>query len=92
MEASNERIGSLADGAVLYCYTYNPASGKYSLSIMRVLRVGAVLTLVVLGGGIALMLRRDRGKARDDAAAVAAALAAEQRRGRPPTDGVLNPQ
>jgi protein SCO1 len=95
MEASNERIGSLADGAVLYCYTYNPASGKYSLSIMRVLRVAAVLTLVLLGGFILLMLRRDRDKAAADAAAVAAALAAEHGRTPPPpqrSDGVLNPQ
>jgi protein SCO1/2 len=92
MEASNERIGSLADGAVLYCYTYNPASGKYSLSIMRVLRVAAVLTLVLLGGSILLMLRRDKDKVRADADAVAAALAAEQGR-KPPTppDGALNP-
>jgi protein SCO1/2 len=82
MEASSERIGSLADGAVLYCYTYNPASGKYSLSILRVMRVGAVLTLVALGGFIALALRREfRGRHREDGPGGPAA---------PPADGVVN--
>jgi protein SCO1/2 len=60
IEASEERIGTLTDGATLLCYSYDPASGKYSLQIMRVLRVAAVLTLLVLGGSVFLMLRHER--------------------------------
>ena len=60
IEASEERIGSISDAVTLFCYAYDPASGKYSLLITRILKVFAALTIVSMGGLIGLMLYRER--------------------------------
>jgi protein SCO1/2 len=60
LEASEGQIGSIVDRAVLYCYQYNEASGRYGAAIMRTLRVSAVGTVLVLVGFIAFHLRRER--------------------------------
>ena len=49
MEASEKTIGSPTDQLLLYCYHYDPATGKYGLAIMRVLRIGGVLTVIGMG-------------------------------------------
>ena len=49
MEASEKTIGSPADQLLLYCYHYDPATGKYGLAIMRVLRIAGVLTVIAMG-------------------------------------------
>jgi protein SCO1/2 len=54
VEASAGKIGSAADQLLLLCFKYDPASGKYTLAVWRILRglsiltVGAILLLVVL--------------------------------------------
>lgn len=60
MDASSGRIGTLADQAMLFCYHYDPETGKYGLVIMQVVRLGAGLTLAGLGGFIVWSLRRER--------------------------------
>ena len=60
LEASQGKIGNLADAVMLYCFHYDPSSGKYGLVIMNVLRLGAALTVALLFGFIALSLLRDR--------------------------------
>jgi protein SCO1 len=57
IEASGERIGTLADHILLFCFQYNPHTGKYSLVIMRVVQIASVMT--VLGIGI-FMLRNGK--------------------------------
>jgi protein SCO1/2 len=65
VEASDHRIGTPADRLLLYCYHYDPATGKYGLVLMNVLRIGGVLTVAMIGGFILLMRRRERrGRAR----------------------------
>lgn len=64
IEASQERIGNVADELMLYCYHYDPMTGKYGAVIMNVLRVSAVLTLMVIGGFVAVSLRREKHYAR----------------------------
>lgn len=68
IDASNGRIGSPVDQVLLYCYHYDPATGKYSMAVMNVLRLAALATLVAAGGFIAVMLGRDRRKQRNAAA------------------------
>jgi protein SCO1/2 len=46
VEASANRIGSPVDQLLLYCYHYDPASGKYGMVIMNVVRVAGVLTVL----------------------------------------------
>jgi protein SCO1/2 len=48
-EASNGKVGSLADVTLLYCFHYDPTTGKYSLIVTRVVQLGAVLTIGTIG-------------------------------------------
>lgn len=65
VEASNHQIGTAVDRILLYCYHYDPLTGKYGLIIMNSLRVTGSATVLALIGFIAVMLKRDRrdGKA-----------------------------
>jgi protein SCO1/2 len=60
VEASAGKIGTAVDEILLFCFHYDPETGKYGVVIMNVLRLAGVATVVLLGGFIALMLRRDR--------------------------------
>jgi len=62
IEAAQGRIGSPVDQLLLYCYHYDPKTGKYSLLVMNVLRLAGAATVLALGGFILVMLRRDRRK------------------------------
>jgi protein SCO1/2 len=70
VEASAGKIGTLADQVLLFCYHYDPASGKYTVLTMRLVRWGAALTVLALGLFIGLMLRQERRGARARAAAL----------------------
>ena len=59
VEASEGKIGTPTDHALLYCYQYDPMTGKYGLVVMNVVRAGGVLTLLVLGIFMFVMFRRD---------------------------------
>ncbi len=47
-EASGNRIGTLVDQVKMLCFTYDPASGKYTLVVMRLVQAGGVLTVFSL--------------------------------------------
>ncbi len=59
-ESRKGRIGTPLRRLLLLCYDYDEATGKYTLSILRVLRLSASLTAVSLLGYVGLMLWRDR--------------------------------
>ncbi|MFQ5961388.1 MAG: SCO family protein [Candidatus Methylomirabilales bacterium] len=63
VEASANRIGSPVDQVLLYCYRYDPTTGKYGLIIMNFLRLAGAATVLVLGSFIVAMARWDRRKA-----------------------------
>jgi len=75
IEASNGQIGTPVDQLILYCYHYDPHTGKYSMVVMNVLRVAGVATVALIGGFIGIMWRRERRKQKD---AVASAPLATQ--------------
>jgi protein SCO1/2 len=58
IESSGGKIGSLVDAALLYCFHYDPAIGRYSAVTMRIVRIGAALTVLGLALMIALLRRR----------------------------------
>ena len=60
VEASQGKIGTVTDHALLYCYQYDPATGKYGLIVMNVVRAGGGLTVLVLGIFMLVMFRRER--------------------------------
>jgi protein SCO1/2 len=59
IEASEGKIGNLADQVLLYCYHYDPAQGRYGVVIFNILRISALATLLLLGGFMLVMFRRD---------------------------------
>jgi protein SCO1/2 len=68
VEASENKIGSPVDRVLLlYCFHYDPEQGRYGLVIMNLVRVGGVLTLVAIGGLLAVLWRQERRKARQRA-------------------------
>ena len=64
VEASRERIGTPTDQVLLYCFHYDPSTGKYALVIMNVLRLAGVLTVGLLAAFMIVMFRRDFRTAR----------------------------
>ncbi len=61
VEASHSQIGSPVDQVLLYCYHYNPVTGKYGFAIQRVLQVVGSATALALGAFLVISLRRERG-------------------------------
>jgi protein SCO1/2 len=59
-EAAGGHVGGLADAVLLYCFCYDPATGKYGLAISHLLKIGGILTVLGLGGFVVSMLRRER--------------------------------
>jgi len=59
VEASANRIGSLTDQVLLFCFHYDPAQGKYGFIIMNVIRLCGVVFVLTVGTFIIWMLRRD---------------------------------
>ena len=66
IEASKRQIGSLVDTLLLYCYHYDPRTGRYGAVVSRVLQIAGGVTIVLLGGFLIAMFklepRRDSGR------------------------------
>jgi protein SCO1/2 len=60
IDSADNKIGSAADQMLLYCYHYDPATGKYGLAILSVIRLGAVLTLLGMGAMGFVFWRRNK--------------------------------
>ncbi len=60
VEASDGKVGNPADALLLYCYHYDPMTGRYGFVIMRALRLAGVATVLALGAFIFVMVRRER--------------------------------
>ena len=59
IEASKGKIGNVVDQVLLYCYHYDPTQGKYGAAIFNVLRLSALATVLLVGGFMVIMFRRD---------------------------------
>jgi protein SCO1 len=57
VEASEGKIGSPVDQVLLFCYHYDPSTGKYGLLISHVIQIGGALTVLVLGIGMLILFR-----------------------------------
>ncbi len=60
VEASHDKIGNAVDQVLLYCYHYNPATGKYGAVVANILKVGAGLTILFLGALLLILLRLEK--------------------------------
>jgi protein SCO1/2 len=63
VDASAGTIGSVVDAFLLYCYHYDPMTGRYGLQIMRAMRVAGAATVLALGLFVGIMIRRERRRA-----------------------------
>jgi protein SCO1/2 len=61
IQASENKIGNLADQLLLYCYHYDPATGKYGAIISRVLQLSALATVLGLGTLMIVLIRIGSG-------------------------------
>src|SRR5262249_42227028 len=59
VEASNGQVGNPADALLLYCYHYDPMTGRYGLVIMRAMRLAGLATVLALGAFITVALRNE---------------------------------
>lgn len=72
VQASQEKIGNVVDEVLLYCYHYDPDTGKYGPIVSRVLKLAGGATILVLGTFLFVMFRLgssgDRSSAKQAAA------------------------
>ena len=48
IETSANKIGSPVDQLLLYCYHYDPSTGKYGAAVMRIMRIAGVITVLMI--------------------------------------------
>jgi protein SCO1 len=65
VEASHNRIGSAVDQILLFCYHYDPKTGKYGAVVLGSLKIGAIFLLIAMSVGLFFLWRRDLRKYRD---------------------------
>lgn len=60
MDAAKGQIGTLTDKIMFFCYHYDPAMGRYTVSILNIIRVLGLITVAWIAGYIYLMLRKEK--------------------------------
>lgn len=66
VEASAGKIGSPVDQFLLYCFHYDPETGKYGPMILNIVRAAGLATILTLGTFLFVMFRRERQQAHVD--------------------------
>ena len=59
VDSSQGRLGSIVEELLLYCFHYDPSSGKYGAVFMNIMRLGGVLTVGLIVAFIVLMRWRE---------------------------------
>jgi protein SCO1 len=60
VEASANRVGSITDQFLLLCYHYDVSTGRYSFTVLTIVRIAGILTVAAFG----VFLWRERKRAR----------------------------
>jgi protein SCO1/2 len=60
LESGQEKIGTPVDAVMLFCFQYNPLTGKYSLAVYRLVRIAGLLSVVCIVSFIVVMVRKER--------------------------------
>jgi protein SCO1/2 len=59
VEASMNKIGNPVDEVLLFCFHYDPATGKYGAVVMNIVRLAGGAFVLICGVFLAIVLRRD---------------------------------
>ena len=59
VESGQGRVGSVVEELLLYCFHYDPTTGRYGLIVMNLVRLGGVLTVAAIVGFVLLVRRRE---------------------------------
>ncbi|HYF52358.1 MAG TPA: SCO family protein, partial [Planctomycetota bacterium] len=59
LETGEGKVGSIMDQMILFCFKYDPQTGKYSLAAVRILQGGAALTVLALFCVLGVYWRRE---------------------------------
>ena len=59
IEASDERIGTVVDDVLLFCYHYDPSTGTYGATVLGIVRAGAIATVLAFAVFLTVSLRRE---------------------------------
>jgi protein SCO1/2 len=59
VDASAGKIGTPIDHLLLYCFQYNPETARYSATVLKIVRLGGILTIFTIVVGILIFRRRD---------------------------------
>lgn len=62
VEAGENKVGNLTDQLLLYCFHYDPSTGKYGLAVLTAMRIAAVATLIGMGAMGLVFWRRNRSR------------------------------
>ena len=62
MESSAKRIGNPVDQLLLFCFHYDPEEGRYGPAVMRLVRLGGVLTMLGIAIFMVVLWRKERRK------------------------------
>lgn len=59
LEASKGKIGSTIDRFLMWCFHYDDTTGQYTPAVMKILKAGGALTVLILGVGLFILWKRD---------------------------------
>ena len=62
IEASRGNIGNVVDQVLLYCYHYDPKTGRYGAVVTNIMRLAGAATMLILGGFLIVMFRREKSE------------------------------
>lgn len=59
VEASNGTVGNAIDQAAMYCFQFDPEKNTYTADAFNIMKIGSVLTALLLGGVLFVFWRRE---------------------------------
>jgi protein SCO1 len=64
VDASSGKIGTPVDRVLLYCFEYDPATARYSATILGIIRLGGIMTIAAMIVAFLIFRRREHAAAR----------------------------
>ena len=63
LDASQKKISNPVDLLILYCCSYSPVAGRYSVSVMRILGIAGMVSILAVLGMLVLLTREPKQSA-----------------------------